>query len=121
MLVTIVVGIAVAVAIDTMEEAFTESNRNALRQDMLMVINDAKLYYNKPVVLGGGGNSFNGITEEHIQSIDPQNDNGSYLISGSGDSVTVEGTSNTKEIALSVTAIATSGKLDISWTESTKE
>jgi Tfp pilus assembly protein PilE len=116
-LVTIIIGIAVIVAINTMQGAFAESNRSALRQDMLMVLNDAQIYYEKPAVLGGGGNSFDGISIQQIQSVDPENENGSYKVSGSGDSVTVEGTGNNEAITLSATATITSDGIDVSWSE----
>lgn len=116
-LVTIVVGIAAAVAVNTMQGAFTESNRDALRQDILMVMNDAQIYYNKPEVMGGGGNSFEGISENNFLSIEPENENGSYAISSSENSVTVEGISVNEDITISATATMTADGMDISWSE----
>lgn len=115
LLIVIIVGIATAVAVNTMQSAKKSSDVSAMRQDIMMVISDARIYYQKPDVMGGGGNSFDGISEEHILSIDPENENGTYAISGSGNSVTVEGTS--EEVAISATATMTTDGMDISWSE----
>jgi len=116
-LVTIFVGVATVIAIDTMQQSRIESNRASVRQDMLMVITDARMHYEKPKVMGGGGNSFDRISANHIVSVDTSNENGTYRISGSGNSVTIEGTGNFDEVALSATAIISSGDLTISWSE----
>ncbi len=116
-LVTIIIGIATIIAVNTMQQSRIESNRSSVRQDMIMAITDARMYYQKTEVLGGGGNSFDGITANHIISIDTSNENGTYSISGSGSSVTVEGTGNFDEVALSATATISSGNLTIAWSE----
>lgn len=116
-LVTIIIGIAVIAGMNAMQNAFTESNRNALRQDILMILNDVQIYYEKPEALGGGGNSFDDISEKQIQSIEPENENGSYKISGSGNTVTVDGTGTNEKVTLSATATITSDGMEVSWTE----
>jgi hypothetical protein len=114
-LVSILVGLATVVAIDTMQEARDNSNESAVRQDILMVINDAQIYYKKPDALGGGGSSFDGISDENILSIDPENENGSYEISGSGNTLTVKGTGTNEDVEVTATATMTSGGMEISW------
>jgi hypothetical protein len=117
-LVSILVGLATIVAIDTMQEARVNSNETAVRQDILMVINDAQIYYEKSDMMGGGGNSFDGISEEHILSIDPENENGSYEISGSGNTLTVTGDGTNDAVELTATATMTSDGMEISWSTS---
>jgi len=114
-LVTILVGVAAVVAIDTMQEARDNSNESAVRQDILMVINDAQIYYEKPDMLGGGGNSFDDISEKNILSIDPENENGSYEISGSGNTLTVKGTGTNEDVEVTATATMTSDGMEVSW------
>ena len=114
-LVTILVGVATVVAIDTMQEARDNSNESAVRQDILMVINDAQIYYEKPDMLGGGGNSFDDISKDNILSIDPENENGSYEISGSGNTLTVTGTGTNENVEVTATATMTSDGMEVSW------
>lgn len=116
-LVTIIIGIAMVIAVDTMQNAQTESNESAVRQDILQVVNDAQVYYKKPVMLGGGGQSFDSISKDDILSINPTNENGSYDISGSGNSVTITGTGSDEGVSLTATATVTSDGMDISWSE----
>ncbi len=117
-LVTIIVGLAIVIAIGAFKAASQDANESAVRQDMLMVINDAQIYYQKPKALGGGGYAFDGITNDYIKSIDPVNENGSYELSGSGDSVTVKGIGNNVSIELTATAKMTNNGIDVSWAES---
>lgn len=115
-LVTIIVGVGTVVAIDTMQNARKDSNKASVRQDILSVLNDAQVYYQKPSMMGGGGQSFDNISKSDIISIDPTNENGSYNISGSGNSVTVEGT-GTAEVSLTAEATMTTNGMEISWFE----
>jgi type II secretory pathway pseudopilin PulG len=117
-LVIIIVGVATVVAINTMQNARTESNETSVRQDILMILNDARVYYQKPAGLGGGGKSFDDISKNHILSVEPDNENGTYEISGSGNSVTVDGDGANDEVALTATATMTSDGMQISWSES---
>ncbi len=114
-LVTILVGIAAVVAINTMQESRTNSNESAVRQDILMIINDAQIYYKKPNMLDGGGGSFDGISKENILSIEPENENGSYEVSGTGNTLTVTGTGTDENVEVVATAVMTSDGLEVSW------
>jgi len=119
-LVTIIVGVATVVAIDTFQSSRVDSNRAALRQDILMILNDAQIYYEKPEMMGGGGQSFNTISQDQILSVETPNENGSYTISGSGNTVTVIGTSQSTDVKLTAEATVSTDGMDINWTESTK-
>jgi len=90
-LVTIIVGIATVVAINTFGTAADQANIDAVRQDMLQISASAQQYYMRPEMLGGGGRSWEGITFNDFAfaaaGIDSdgetaQNENGSYVISG---------------------------------------
>ncbi len=114
-LVTIIVGFAIVIAIEAVKGANKEANKSAIRQDILMMINDAQIYYQKPEALGGGGYTFDGISNNHIKSLDPVNENGTYELTGSGDSILVKGTGNSNSIELSATGKVTSDGMQITW------
>lgn len=114
-LVTILVGVAAVVAIDTMQEARSNSNETAVRQDILMILNDAQIYYKKPEMVGGGSNSFDGISQQHILSIEPENENGSYEISGAGNTLTVTGTGSEESVEVIATATMDGDGMEVSW------
>ena len=89
-LVTIIVGIATVVAINTFSSAADSANLDAVRQDLAQIGASAQAYYIKPTMLGGGGNSFVGITFNNItfpsdsiinSASEAININGSYRIS----------------------------------------
>ncbi len=61
-LVTIIVGIATVVAINTFSSAMSSSNKDAVRTDLATIATNAHAYYAKPKMLGGGGHSFDGFT-----------------------------------------------------------
>jgi len=99
-LVTIIVGIATVVAINTFSSASESANLDAVRQDMLTIASSAQQYYMKPDALGGGGNSFAGISIDNLGGVPGEidgsfivNENGTYSISvqNSGDSLQVTG------------------------------
>jgi len=83
-LVTIIVGIASVVAINTFSSAADSANLDAVRQDLAQIASSSQAYYIKPTMLGGGGNSFATITfpADSIRSgsLQADNPNGQYLI-----------------------------------------
>ena len=90
-LVTIIVGIATVVAINTFSSSADSANLDAVRNDIASIAASAQGYYIKPSMLGGGGNSFASITFNNIafaaDTIDAAgtnafNANGRYVISG---------------------------------------
>ncbi|MEX2477512.1 MAG: hypothetical protein WD357_03680 [Gracilimonas sp.] len=60
-LVTIIVGIATVVAINTFGSAADSANIDAVRQDMATFAASAQGYFMKPEMLGGGGGDWEGI------------------------------------------------------------
>ena len=94
-LVTIIVGIATVVAINTFGAAADSANVDAVRQDVSQIAAAAQGYYMKPRMLGGGGRTFTDITFRDFAfaaaglSVDgdfAQNENGFYeLVAGADD------------------------------------
>ncbi|NOY59723.1 MAG: hypothetical protein GXO75_12465 [Calditrichaeota bacterium] len=93
----IIVGIAVVVGIQMFSASSASSNLEAVTGDLLNLASRAQQFYVKPSGLGGGGNSFSGLTANSagIAKLTPKasNDNGTYTIStaGNGTSVTLQG------------------------------
>jgi len=88
-LVTIIVGIATVVAINTFSSASDSANVDAVRSDLLNIAAAAQQYYMKPNALGGGGQEFTGITTNNLGGVpgdkpsdtEITNENGDYTIS----------------------------------------
>lgn len=89
-LVTIIVGIATVVAINTFSSAAEGANLDAVRQDVASIAASAQGYFIKPEMLGGGGQKFTNVTFRNLtfatDSISPDamtaaNQNGTYRIS----------------------------------------
>lgn len=88
-LVTVIVGIATVVAINTFSSASEAANRDAATNDMVAIAAAAQAYYIKPLMLNGGGNSFADIDFQNIafagvtsgDFLSAINVNGTYVIS----------------------------------------
>ena len=93
----IIVGIAVVVGINMFGASAASANLEAVTNDLLHLASRAQQFYVKPAGMGGGGNSFSGLSADAsgIQKLTAKatNDNGTYSISTAGDatSVTVQG------------------------------
>ena len=90
-LVTIIVGIATVVAINTFSSSADAANKDAVRQDVASIAASAQGFFMKPAMLGGGNNSFAAITFNDISfgadsvnagdGLTAWNANGQYVIS----------------------------------------
>lgn len=89
-LVTIIVGIATVVAINTFGAAADSANIDAVTNDMAMLASSAQSFYFKPQMLDGGGRTFDGITFTGLSfpasgvdadGLVAENENGRYVIS----------------------------------------
>ena len=88
----IIVGVAVAVGINQFGENALIANRDAIASDCQRLVSTSQQWYRKPVSLGGGGNTFTGLTLSEL-AIDPTNENGSYTLTvDSATQITVVGT-----------------------------
>jgi len=98
----IVVGIAVAVGITMFSDSAISANRDAVTNDLVNLASRAQQFYRRPTSLGGGGNSFAGLTADAAGlaklTNKASNGNGTYSIvtagAGSGTAAVVhlEGT-----------------------------
>jgi Tfp pilus assembly protein PilE len=88
----IVVGIAVAVGITMFQDNAVSANRDAVVNDLVNLSARAQQYYRRPASLGGGQNSFLGLSADdagmkklvNTTSATWINSNGSYRISSAG-------------------------------------
>ncbi|MCC6397382.1 MAG: hypothetical protein IT282_10215 [Bacteroidetes bacterium] len=93
----IVVGIAVAVGITMFTDNAVSANRDAVTNDLVNLAARAQQFYRRPTALGGGGNSFVGLTADAagLRKLTnrAQNANGSYTITsaGTGTGVVLQG------------------------------
>jgi Tfp pilus assembly protein PilE len=103
----IIVGIAVAVGITMFQDNAVDQNRSAVISDLTTLAAKAQQYYAKPTTLGGGGNSFVGLTADAtglglLASVAfTNNANGTYTITVAGTanpnaSVTLHGVGKTE-------------------------
>jgi hypothetical protein len=84
----IVVGIAVAVGISMFNDSAVSMNRDAITNDLVNLASRAQQYYRRPSALGGGGNSFVGLTADagglRRLTNNATNANGAYSIQSAG-------------------------------------
>ena len=91
----IIVGIAVAVGITMFQDNAVDQNRSAVIADLTTLAAKAQQYYAKPTTLGGGGNSFVGLTADApglallASTAFTNNANGSYSIKTAGTATTL--------------------------------
>lgn len=98
-LVTIIVGIATVVALNVFGTSAEQANRDAVRQDILTASANAQGYYIRPVMLDGGGNTFEGLTIERlgipgvVENNSVTNENGVYTlaVADANDEFTITG------------------------------
>lgn len=68
-LVTIIVGIATVVAINTFGTAADQANLDAVTNDVATLASAAQGYYMRPAMLGGGGRTFDGSANPDSEGI----------------------------------------------------
>lgn len=88
----IIVGIAVVIGLGLFSEGADQANIDQVVQDVVSMGARAQQYYMKPQALGGGGQSFIGMTIEDVGSAENRNGD-SYEATGQSDTgVTITGT-----------------------------
>ena len=86
----IVVGIAVAVGITMFSDNAVSANRDAVSNDLVNLAARAQQFYRRPAALGGGGNSFVGLTADAsglaklTNLAGGKNANGTYTVQSAG-------------------------------------
>ncbi len=118
----IVVGIAVAVGITMFQDNAVSANRDAVVNDLVNLAARAQQFYRRPISLGGGQNSFAGLSTNGISklvnvpssSTSWMNANGTYVVQSASDSlVTLLGNGNeigndgTQRVRVTMTVRAT--------------
>lgn len=78
-LITIIIGISVVVAINVVKEHDGESNKDAIRQEMLVAASNAQSYFTRPAGMGGGSGSFIDVNHGHL-GVEANGINGDYYI-----------------------------------------
>jgi len=95
-LVTIVVGIATVLAINIFGTSAEQANEDMVRQDIASIASGAQSWYIKPAMLGGGSNTFDGLTFTKFafpcddlvnNDLDCTNINGTFKITATSDSM----------------------------------
>ena len=76
-LAVILVGIMIAIGMYMFQDQSAASNRDGITNDLVNLAAQAQKYYRRPAILGGGANSFDGLTLAKMTSR-PSNENGSY-------------------------------------------
>ncbi len=125
-LVTILVGIATVVAINTFGSSNINANRDAVRNDIAAIASASQAWYIKPAMLGGGNNSFDGLTFNDIGfaadsifngGLSATNLNGTYVLgTGTAESITVTATPTSNastDSPITITGTITSNGLSL--------
>jgi type II secretory pathway pseudopilin PulG len=76
----ILLGIMVVGAVYIFQDQSASSNRDELSNDLVHMAAQAQKYYRKPAILGGGSNSFSGLTLAGLTK-HASNANGTYVLS----------------------------------------
>ncbi|MBL0176416.1 MAG: hypothetical protein IPP94_14325 [Ignavibacteria bacterium] len=108
----IIVGIAVVVGINIFGTNADNANKDAVTQDCLRLAAAAQGFYRKPALLGGGGNSFNGVDLADLgMDATGVNINGTYTVTPADQTCDIVGTSATVNAA-TVTITVNPGSID---------
>lgn len=92
----VIAGISVSIGVWMFIDQSTATNRDEISNDLIQFAASAQKYYRRPATLGGGNNSFGGLTLSRVTS-KAANANGTYTLTPdpappSASSVTITGT-----------------------------
>lgn len=108
----IIVGIAVVIGLGLFSEGADQANIDQVVQDVVAMGAKAQQYYMKPTALGGGGQSFVGMTITDVGAATNRNGD-SYAVSGAAaGSVTITGTCVTAKMDDDTTPVNVVGAVD---------
>jgi hypothetical protein len=86
----IIVGTSIVVGINMFGASAYSANRESVIEDAATIGARAQEWYRKPTVLGGGGRTFDLLTDVRLHLGFPDSTaNGTYTIAGSGQSATI--------------------------------
>lgn len=104
----IIVGIAVIVGVGISGNQSQQSNADAVLADCLRIASGSQTWYGKPTMLGGGGNSFIGLTLVRAGWKNTTNFNGTFALSNiTASSALITGTGN-QDVTVAVTVYSDS-------------
>ncbi len=93
-LVLILIAVATFAGIEMFKSWADTSNLEAVTNDLLFLSSRAQEYYMKPAAMGGGANSFTGLTIG-ILTDRPENENGAYsIVTADDDKIIIKGEGN---------------------------
>jgi hypothetical protein len=92
-LAAVIVGVAIVMGINMFAENAAQANQDAVMQDCLTIASRAQSWYRRPGAMGGGNNTYTGLTLAAI-NFDSPNENGAYALTVAAQEVTVQGTGN---------------------------
>ena len=102
-LVTVIIGISIAVAVQTINSGELSPNRAAITQGLYDAVGNARAYYERMRMYGGGQNSFQDIRFEDLL-MDSVTGHGTYEITNRSDeSFTLIGRPTNINVELRVT------------------
>lgn len=76
----VLVGISIAVGISMFKDQAAATNRDEISNDLIQFAAQAQKYYRRPTTVGGGNNTFGGLTLSRVTS-KPVNANATYSLS----------------------------------------
>ncbi|MCK6562568.1 hypothetical protein HUU39_08925 [candidate division KSB1 bacterium] len=91
-LAAVIVGVAITLGINMFAQNSAQANQEAVMQDVLTIASRAQAWYRRPVQMGGGGRTFDGLTNNLGRINFPaSNANGGYTFTGNGNLATIVG------------------------------
>lgn len=76
----VLIGIMIAIGMEMFKDQASATSRDAISNDLVHYAVQAQKYHRKPAVIGGGQNSFNGLTLSYITK-QASNANATYVLS----------------------------------------
>lgn len=76
----VLIGIMIAVGMEMFKDQASATSRDAISNDLVHYAVQAQKYHRRPTVIGGGQNSFNGLTLSYITK-KASNANATYVLS----------------------------------------
>ncbi len=108
----IIVGIAVVIGLGLFSEGADQANIDQVVQDVVAMGAKAQQYYMKPDALGGGGQSFVGMTITDVGAAENRNGDQYAVTNAAAGSVTITGTCVTAKMDDETTAVNIVGAVD---------
>lgn len=86
-----IVAVAVTLGVYVFVDESASENREAMVNELIQLATRAQRYYRTPVARGGGGDSFQGLTDITMLTDEPNTANGTYALTNTLTHVTLTG------------------------------